>query len=156
MDSVTLKDAGFAEWQLLKNLSVASLTCNTGCVFLLRDITLTGKSGSDVLYIGRTKNTARKILGGYIGGYGGRTARKINNKLNEGYIEKTEISFKSTDNPKTTQKELLDKFKKENGAYPSWNLKKDLTAKPSKLEARPSRKEQRAPRSKIGNGSKGQ
>ena len=43
--------------------------------------TLTGKPESDILYIGRTKKPGKRILGGYLAGYGGKNTKKINQML---------------------------------------------------------------------------
>jgi len=43
---------------------------------------------------------------------------------NYGYIEKVAVSWMLSDNPKATQEELLENFKKEHGEYPAWNFSK--------------------------------
>ena len=45
---------------------------------------------------------------------------KINSMLlNDGYIEKVTISWMFDENPKATQQELLENFKKEHGECPA-------------------------------------
>jgi hypothetical protein len=146
MNSLTLKEKGFAEFVPLKGVPFSSLPFNKGSVLVLADSTLTGKSTSDILYIGKSKKLAKKVFGGYLGGYGGKTSRKISSKLlDEGYIEKVEVSWMLSDNPKAAQQELLDGFKKEHGAFPAWNAPKK-TLENSKVaakapKARPARKQ---------------
>jgi len=144
MNSTTLKEIGFTEWYPLKNLSFSNLPYNKSSVFVIIDKTASGKTVSDVVYVGRAKKPTKRILGGYISGYGGKNSQKINKKLfDEGYLERTAISWVLSDNPKAMQKELLSKFQKEYGEYPSWNVKK----KPP-LEAKPkpaARRTRRAP-----------
>ena len=130
MNSQTLKERGFAEFSLLKELTVKSLP-NSNQVFVLIDNTLSGKPATDILYIGRAKKPVKKIFAGFIGGSGGKTAKRINNALfNKSYIEKTSISWITNANPKITQKELLEKFMAEHGKYPLWNAQKKKTEKP--------------------------
>jgi len=142
MNSQTFKENGFAEFLPLKELSVSHFT-NNGQVFVLIDKTLSGKAMSDILYIGRAKKPAKKILGGYIGSYGGKSVKKIHSALfKDGYIEKTSISWIASDDPKKTQQELLAKFKNEHGDFPPWNAprKKATKAKPKakpKAKAKP-------------------
>jgi hypothetical protein len=125
MDSLTLKENGFAEFLSLKDLQFASLPKNKNSVLVLADYTLTGKPTSDIIYIGRSKKPAKKIFGGYLAGYGGKNTRKIHsNLIADGLIEKVIISWMLCDNPKFVQKELLEKFKKEHGEYPVWNAAK--------------------------------
>jgi hypothetical protein len=125
MNSLTLKEKGFAEFLPLKGLQFSSLPLNKGSVFVLADITLAGKPTSDILYIGKSKKPAKRIFGGYLAGYGGKTTKKINSKLlDEGYIEKVAVSWMLTEDPKVAQQELLASFKKEHGDFPSWNALK--------------------------------
>ena len=125
MNSLTLKENGFTDFLPLKALAFYSIPENKGSVLVLVDSTLTGKSISDILYIGRTKKPAKRILGGYVAGYGGKTTRRINSKLiDEGYIEKVAISWMPSDNPKAAQLELLENFRKNHGEYPAWNVSK--------------------------------
>ena len=145
MNSLTLKEKGFAEFVPLKGLAFCSIPFNKGGVLVLADSTLTGKPASDVLYIGRTKKPSKRILGGYLAGYGSKTTRKINSKLiDDGYIEKVTISWMLSDNPKAAQQELLASFKKDHGEYPTWNAPK-ITSQKSKpvtkvAKVRPARK----------------
>jgi len=130
MNSLTLKENGFAEFLPLKGLSYSSLPYNKGSVLVIIDGTISGKEASDILYIGRSKKLSRKILGGYLAGYGGKTTKKINSKLfDDEYIEKTSISWMLSDSPKTLQQELLEDFKKEHGEYPIWNIPKKMPEK---------------------------
>jgi hypothetical protein len=131
MNSQTIKENGFAEFVPLKELSIHNLYDKNGHVFVLVDKTLSGKPASDILYIGRAKKPIKKVFGGYISGSGGKTVKKIHNALfKDGYIEKVSISLMATSDPKKAQKELLEKFKKEHGEYPSWNAPKKEPQKP--------------------------
>jgi hypothetical protein len=145
MNSLTLKENGFAEFVPLKGLPFSSLPFNKGSVLVLADITLAGKPTSDVLYIGRSKKPTKRILGGYLSGYGGKTTKKISSKLlSDGYIEKVAVSWMLSDNPRATQRKLLENFKKEHGEYPAWNTPKKTSKKPQQTakvaKARPARK----------------
>ena len=153
MNSLTLKEKGFAEFVSLKELPFSSLPFNKGTVLVLADSTLAGKPASDILYIGKSRKPAKRIFGGYLAGYGGKTARKISSKLlDDGYIEKVAVSWMLTDNPKAAQQELLETFKKEHGEYPAWNSSKKTSAtsqpsetkvgkpKSSRKTAKPARK----------------
>ncbi|HYA77281.1 MAG TPA: hypothetical protein VEF91_01035, partial [Verrucomicrobiae bacterium] len=125
MNSSTLKEKGFAEFVPMKELLFSSLPFNKGSVFVLMDNTLTGKPTSDILYIGKSKKPTKRIFGGYLAGYGGKTTMKISSKLlDEGYIEKVAVGWMETDDPQLAQQELLESFKKEHGEYPSWNASK--------------------------------
>jgi hypothetical protein len=133
MNSSFLKENGFTEFSPLRGLSFASLPYNKGSVFVIIDTTLTGKPTSDILYIGKSKKPTKKILGGYLAGFGGKTTRRINARLfDDGYIERTGISWVLSDNPKALQQELLEKFMKEHGEYPLWNASKKAPKKPQK------------------------
>ena len=125
MNSSTIKEKGFCEPAPLKGLLFSSLPLNKSGVFILVDTTLTGKPVSDIVYIGKSKNPAKRIFGGYLAGYGGKTTRKINSKLlDDGYIEKVAVSWMLSDDPKLTRQKLLECFKKEHGEYPAWNAQK--------------------------------
>ncbi len=141
MNSLTLKQKGFAEFVSLKGLPFSSLPLNKNTVLILADSTLTGKPTSDILYIGKSKKPTKRIFGGYLAGYGGKTTRKISSKLfDDGYIEKVAVSWMLTEDPKATQEELLESFKKEHGQYPAWNLpnkKTQNTETPAKKVAKP-------------------
>jgi hypothetical protein len=136
MNSQTLKENGFSDPCPLKSVSFATLPFNQGSVFAIIDTSLTGKGASDILYIGRSKKPTRRILCGYLGGYGGKKAKRINSRLFEdGYIEKTAISWMLTDKPKAAQKELMDKYVQEHGESPLWNSSKRQKGKaPKKAE----------------------
>ncbi|MCW4005769.1 MAG: hypothetical protein NWF04_04130 [Candidatus Bathyarchaeota archaeon] len=123
MNSQTLKEHGFTELSPLKELCVMNLPSKTNNVFVLIDKSLSGQTQSDILYIGRTKKPAKKVFGGYISGsLNGKEISKIHAALfSDGYIETACISWLPSDNPKTTQKELLSNYKKEHGTYPIWN-----------------------------------
>jgi hypothetical protein len=131
MNSLTLKENGFTEFIPLKGLSFSSLPFDKSSVFVLSDCTLTGKSISDILYIGKTKKLIKRVFGGYLAGFGGKTTQRINSMLlNDGYLEKVAISWMLSENPKLTQKELLENFNKEHGEYPSWNVSKKFPVIP--------------------------
>ena len=130
MNSLSLKENGFAEFVPIKVLSFSSLPIDKGSVLVLADSTLTGKPTSDILYIGKSKKPSKRVFGGYLSGYGGKTTRKINSMLlNDGFLEKVAISWIVSDNPKVAQQELLESFKKEHGEYPSWNVTKKTVQK---------------------------
>jgi hypothetical protein len=138
MNSLTLKESGFSQPCSLKTISFSSLPSFGGNVFAIIDTSITGKEETDILYIGRSKKLARRILGGYLAGYGGKNTKKISGSLlGDGFIEKTAITWVSCDKPKTMQKELLDKHVQEHGKAPLWNasgkklekIKKIVTAK---------------------------
>ncbi len=131
MNSNSLKEKGFTEFVPLKGLAFCSLPINKGSVLILADSTLTGKPGSDILYIGRTKKPAKKIFGGYLAGNGSKANKKINSRLFEnGCIEKVTISWMMADNPKAAQQELLESFTKDHGQCPPWNGPKIVAQKP--------------------------
>jgi hypothetical protein len=131
MNSTTLKENGFADFIPIKGLQFTDLPQNQNSVLVLADSTLSGKPTSDILYIGKSKNPAKRIFGGYLAGYGGKTTRKIHSRLIEdGNIEKVSISWIQDSNPKTAQKTLLESFKKEHGQYPAWNTQKTSPASP--------------------------
>ena len=135
MNSKTLIETGFVEWFPLKTLTHSNLPADKGSVIVLVDKDLSGKPESDILYIGRTKKPAKRILGGYLAGYGGKNTKKINQMLfDEGYIEKVAISWMPTDKPRIMQEELLAKFKEAHGEFPVWNAKK-RNVKPEKTPA---------------------
>ena len=140
MNSLTLKENGFAEFVPLKGLSFSSLPFDKSSVFVLADCTLTGKPASDILYIGKSKKLTKRVFGGYLAGYGGKTTRKINSMLlNDGYLEKVAIGWMLSEYPKLAQKELMESFKKEHGEYPAWNVSKKVPAisQPPKPKAVP-------------------
>jgi hypothetical protein len=84
MNSLTLKENGFVEFVPLKGLSFSSLPFDKSSVFVLADCTLTGKPTSDILYIGKSKKPTKRVFGGYLAGYGGKTTR-----TNGGFQERT-------------------------------------------------------------------
>ena len=140
MNSKILKETGFADFIPLKELSLLKMPKNEGHVFVLIDQTLSENPASDILYIGKAKKPAKKILGGYIAGSGGKSVKKIHDKLfNNGLVETISISWMASANPKTTQKELLEKFKSEHGDYPTWNSppKQAATPKSKPKSAKP-------------------
>ena len=131
MNSLTLKEHGFADFIPIKGISFSTLPNDKSSVLVLADCSLTGKPTSDILYIGKSKKPSKRVFGGYLSGYGGKTTRKINSMLlNDGYLEKVSISWMVSDNPKVAQQELLDSFKKEHGEYPAWNVSKKVSASP--------------------------
>ena len=135
MNSLVLKKIGFSDLLPLATLSFSNLPQNKGIVFAIVDTTLCGKPETDILYIGRAKAPAKKLLGSLIAGYGGKGGKKINAKLfNEGYMEKAAVSWILSDDTRATQEELLEKFIGEQSGYPSWNVAKKLPAKPKAPE----------------------
>ncbi len=143
MNSISLKENGFTDFFPLKGLQLANLPPNQTSVIVLADCTLTGKPISDIVYIGKTKKPTKRIFGGYLAGYGGKTTRKIHARLvDDGYIDKIAVSWMQSDNPKTAQKELLENFKKEHGQYPTWNAQKKPSNAPRRaakiVKAKPS------------------
>jgi len=155
MNSKTLMETGFSEWLPLKTLALSNLPSDKAAVIVIVDKELSGKEGSDILYIGRTKKPSKRILGGYLGGYGGKNTKKINELLfNQGYIEKASISWILTDKPRIMQEELLAKYKVEHGELPSWNTKKKLDVKTKEAPLRrkevPALKAKIAPKAKKG------
>ena len=125
MNSLTLKENGFAEFVPLKGISFSTMPNDKSSVLILADCTLTGKPTSDILYIGKSKKPSKRVFGGYLSGYGGKTTRKINSMLlNDGYLEKVVVSWMQSDNPKVAQQELMENFKKDHGEYPAWNVSK--------------------------------
>jgi hypothetical protein len=131
MNSLTLKENGFAEFVPIKAISFSILPQDKSSVLILADSTLTGKPASDILYIGKSKKPSKRVFGGYLSGFGGKTTRKINSMLlNDGYLEKVAISWRISDDPKITQQELLESFKKQHGEYPVWNVSKKASPNP--------------------------
>jgi hypothetical protein len=131
MNSLTLKEIGFSDLVPLCSLSFLNLPSDKRVVFVLVDKALSGKTGSDIVYIGRSKKPVKKILGGYLAGFGGKSNKKIYSKLfDEGYIEKVALSWIASENPRVSQKEFLSKFVKEQGEFPIWNVVKKLPEKP--------------------------
>jgi hypothetical protein len=134
MNSLTLKEMGFSQPCLLKTISFSSLPSNGSSVLALIDTSLTGKAETDILFISRSKKPAKKILGGYLAGAGGKNTKKINaSLLSDGYIEKTAISWMACEKPKAMQKELLGKYVKEHGKVPLWNASKKKIEKVQKV-----------------------
>lgn len=137
MNSKNLIEEGFCDWLSLNNVTQSNLPPDQGVVIAIANKELAGKPQSDILYIGRTKKPAKRLLGGYLAGYGGKNTRRINNLLfKEGYLEKVTVSWVPAVNPRKTQKELLAQFKKESGELPAWNIKKNLHVKSKKARTR--------------------
>lgn len=133
MNSLTLKESGFSQPCSLKTVAFSSVP-SISSVFALIDTSLTGKAETDILYIGRSKRLTRRILGGYLAGYGGKNTQKISKSLlGDGYIERIAISWMSNDKPKAMQKELLGKYIEEHGKAPLWNTSKKKVGKPKKV-----------------------
>jgi hypothetical protein len=125
MNSLTLKENGFVAFVPIKELSYSTLPVDKSSILVLVDSTLSGKPVSDILFIGKSRKPSKRILGGYLSGYGNKKTRKINSMLLEnGYLEKVSISWMVSDDPKVSQQKLLESFKKEHGEYPSWNASK--------------------------------
>ncbi len=140
MNSKTLIETGFAEWFPLKTLMHSNLPADKGSVIVIVDKELSGKPESDILYIGRTKKPVKRILGGYLAGYGGKNTKKNQMLFDEGYIEKAAIAWILTEKPRIMQEELLAKFKADHGELPIWNTKKKLNVKPKGTPAFKSKK----------------
>jgi hypothetical protein len=120
MNSTNLKDLGFQEWYPLNDLSPANIPYGKSGVFVIVDKTLT--EPSDIIYIGRSKALTKKIIGGVLGGCGGKVAQKIHKQLfQNGLISNMQISWILVDKPKAKQQELLFKYEGEHGNYPAWN-----------------------------------
>ncbi len=135
MNSSTLKDIGFSDLVPLCSVSFLNLPNDKSIVFALIDKSLSGKTGSDIMYIGRSKNPVKKIMGSYLSGFGGKSSKKIYSKLfDEGYIEKIALSWIESDNPRATQQEFLSKFVEEQSEYPIWNVPKKLSEKPKEIK----------------------
>ena len=150
MNSKTLNDTGFGEWFLLKNLSHANVPSDQGIVIAIVNKEPENKAESDILYIGRTKKPAKRILGGYLAGFGGKNTKKINQMLfSEGYLEKVAISWAPTAKPRILQEELLIKYQADHGKMPVWNAKKKVNVKPQKTRAALKSKESATPKAKI-------
>jgi hypothetical protein len=133
MNSQILKQNGFSEPCAIKNMSFSSIPLNKSIVFVILDATLAEKAPSDILYIGRSKRPIRRILGGYIGGYGGKNTKKISSSLiDDGFIEKASIAWVASDKPKAMQTELINKFVQEHGEFPLWNSSKRKGKKPQR------------------------
>jgi hypothetical protein len=64
--------------------------------------------------------------------------------LDDGYMEKVEVSWMLTEDPKAAQEELLESFKKEHGKYPAWNNPAKKPAKSPKKAASPAKKAAKA------------
>jgi hypothetical protein len=150
MNSKTLIDTGFGEWFLLKNISHANVPSDQGIVIAIVNKEPENKAESDILYIGRTKKPAKRILGGYLAGFGGKNTKKINQMLfSEGYLEKVAISWVPTAKPRIMQEELLVKFQDDHGKMPAWNANKKLNVKPKKFRPVPKSKESAPPKARI-------
>jgi hypothetical protein len=152
MNSSTLKEKGFTDSVSLQGINFSSLPTNKGVVLVLADNSLAGKPASDILYIGRSKKLAKRVFGGYLAGYGGKTTRKINSKLaDNGYMDKVTISWMESDNPKQAQQQLLDDFKNEHGDCPPWNLSKKSSVanvQPAAAKIAPTRSARKRPAAK--------
>jgi hypothetical protein len=151
MNSKNLLETGFSECHPLKTLTYSNLPQDKSVVLVIVDQELSGKPESDILYIGRTKKPLKKMLGGYLAGYGGKNTKKINQMLfDEGYIEKTSISWVITEKPRIMQEELLAKFKEDHGELPIWNTKKKLLVKTKGIPAfKPKEKSSRVSKAKA-------
>jgi hypothetical protein len=135
MNSITLKEIGFSDLVPICNLSFLNLPYDKSIVFALVDKSLSGKTGSDIMYIGRSRKPVKKIMGSYLAGFGGKSSKKIYSKLfDEGYIEKIALSWIESDNPRSTQQEFLSKFVEEQSNYPIWNADKKLPEKPKETK----------------------
>ncbi len=133
MNSVCLKEKGFTDAIPLKELQFTSIPLNKNSVIVLIDNTATGKPASDILYIGKSKKPQKRIFGGYLAGYGGKTTQKIHSQLlDDALIDKVAVCWMTTDDSKTAQKQLLEEYKKDHGEYPKWNASKKPQPKSAK------------------------
>ncbi len=152
MNSQNLKENGFTEFLPLKGLPITSLPYNKNSVIVLIDSTVSDKPSSDILFIGKSKKPTKRVFGGYLAGYGGKTTRKIHSLLfDDGFIEKVAVGWMLSDKPKTTQEQLLENFKKEHGEYPKWNTSKKSPAKPkqaAKIVKSPPARKPKSPKAK--------
>ncbi len=150
MNSLTLKKIGFSDLLPFGALSFSNLPQSKGIVFAIVDTTLSGKTETDIVYIGRGKKPTKKLLGGFIAGYGGKGSKRINAKLfNDGYLEKAAVSWIISDDPRATQLELLNKFTEEQSGYPIWNVAKKRLVKPKAREAKKKAVRQRPARKSV-------
>ena len=66
-------------------------------------------------------------------------------------MAKEAISWMLTDNPKVSQQELLENFKKDNGEYPAWNTSnktpQETKPKPKVTKESPAKKKPAEPAS---------
>ena len=126
MDSNDLRSYGFTSW---KNLSILAKNKGTSIspipgiyVFKLNKVFGRLQKMSDILYIGSTDNLYRRIYGNYIRGSGGGTTQRIYTYLNNlKYLNKTEVSYIPSNNPKYIEKKLLDEYEKDHHELPPWN-----------------------------------
>jgi hypothetical protein len=119
MNSTSLKELGFSDSIALAKVTAVDLPYQAG-LFAFIDKSMEGQT--DLIYIGRAKNLEKRVFGDIFGGQGKKSMQKIHAKLfDEGYLGKLEISWMPADKLKARKADLLQKFKQEHGAYPSWN-----------------------------------
>jgi hypothetical protein len=138
MKTEKLTDLGFTKWHPLAEISASDLKGTGEVVFVLRYKGTGKRSVPEVRYIGRSKRPIRKILGGIVGGFGGKTTTDINRKLmTRNIISRINISWKASKDSKLEQKKILKEFSALNGDVPLWNRVK---AKPkTKLKTKDSK-----------------
>jgi hypothetical protein len=141
MKTKKLTDLGFTKWHPLTEVSASELK-NTGeVVFVLRYKGTGQRAVPEVRYIGRAKRPMRKILGGLVGGYGGKTTMGINKKLmTRNTISRINISWRASKDSKAEQKKILEEYKAVNGDVPLWNRKKGKPkAAPKTMKPKPTK-----------------
>jgi hypothetical protein len=124
MKTDKLTDLGFTKWHPLTEISASEFKNAGEVVFVLRYKGTGQRDVPEVRYIGRAKRPLRKILGGLVGGYGGKTTKGLNKKLmTRNTISRINISWKTSRDSKSEQNEILDEYKTINGDVPLWNRK---------------------------------
>lgn len=123
MNSESLEEYGFKGWYPLNKITVSDVPYKQSGVYAIKLKTaLERKIGkSDILYVGSSDNLSRRIFGNHLGGVGGKTTQRIHKSLfEEGYLEKTEISWVITEN-RGMEKDLRFKYFQEHKELPLWN-----------------------------------
>jgi hypothetical protein len=133
MKTDKLTDLGFTKWYPLAEISASEFKDAGEVVFVLRHKGTGQRAVPEVRYVGRAKRPLRKILGGLVGGYGGKTTAGINKKLmTRNTIRRINISWKASKDSKTEQSKILEEYKALNGDIPLWNRKKEKPKAPPK------------------------
>jgi len=113
----------FQRWLLLRQLAVGDLPKQGGCpaVYAFRD----ARTG-DILKFGNTGCLRTRIVGNYLGGYGGKTTERIYNELfDNGMIDRVEIAWietKDKGEAERKEREFRAAYKKVHGRRPLWDL----------------------------------
>jgi hypothetical protein len=122
MKTEKLTDLGFTKWHPLAEISASDFGGAGEVVFVLRYKGTGKRALPEVRYVGRSKRPMRKILGGLVGGYGGKTTTGLNKKLmTRNTISRINISWKASKDSKVEQKKILEEFRALNGDVPLWN-----------------------------------